>query len=458
MMIPEFAIPAEQRRQLTSIRWDRQKLGSEWIRCRIVYHKGFLLLCLVVLGVFGLSLALCFNHESLAWLYAITIASFVAVVYLLVLFIWRISGRQNEFIILRQRLYQIKNGMVRQMLLSELIGIKANTSADQITIFGTLEFNRCTLKFRYHSRDQSKLFQFLNILSSNEERSPNPEHLMGPQDDTESVSFWNGVTRWALPVVIILGLGSLVSSSYTGIIDGQNYRLSVGQNTATSYRQYLADALDIRFRENATEEIRSLYDQYIAQMPPTTTMSQSPQALKDLLVYVRDSSQYEVPVVFESSSELTDSGPQNLKLQSAKPAFDTSHREALEVNAIESIRNAFSGIFPSDILTIENREPSPSQAFFRIAYVYKDDDDSVYYNTKEKSRPLEERELYYGIKIHWDINLTIPGKGMITIAKTDSVPAPEFDIASNSEQIDVYSRMAETAFADLTSKLKKLLL
>lgn len=457
MTIPIFLLPEEERRKLGDILKDENKLGLDWTRCDIIYNKVIIWLSILVLSTFGISLLVYFNHESILWLAVITIASLGSLVYLVILVIWIISGRRLEFVINDTNIYQIKNMIVRKMAIKDILDHKMDIGSDQITITGYLLFSSGKMKYRFVSRYPANLNSFMGVLASKLDKCKNSEVKSSINNLAARISYSNGIFKWIIIVIAFIGCGIYLTSYYPSIIDEQNYQISKKVNTATSYRQYLKDPLNKKYRGNVIGNIKTLYDQYIERLSKKTASSISSNIMKDLLLYVRDSSQYEVPIVFESSSELNDLTEEKLNIKSVKDIFDQTRRKELEGSVIKNIKNAFKGIFPSDIMSINDGSPIPEQAFFRIAYIYQNDD-SIYYNTKEKNKSFEQRELFQGIKIHWEITLNIPGKGFINIARIDSTPAPEFEVAGDSNSTSIYSRMAETAFSDVTNKLEKLIL
>ena len=194
-----------------------------------------------------------------------------------------------------------------------------------------------------------------------------------------------------------------------------------------------------------------LYNNYLAKLDNYHGSRDVKLAVHEILTYLRDHDQFAVPMLFDSSSELHEVSDAHLSIQPISQAFESEKRIALQQSVVDSVAGGFSALFPSDILSISNTRVDKNQPAFLVAYTYRNSD-FVYYPTSQESMPIEKRDLYYGLKIDWNISILIPNHKNLDIANLESEPAPLFKVSEEGTEA-IYRAMARTAFQDLTTKL-----
>lgn len=236
------------------------------------------------------------------------------------------------------------------------------------------------------------------------------------------------------------------------IIDYNQFQIAKRINTATSYREYLEEKRNLVYRENARSEIKGLYDYYIKKYMENSYGVKGAKYFKDVLIYLRDKELYTIEMVFVPSSELQDISDRYY-VKPVTPYF-TSEMNAQRQNlVINTVKSSLNKIFPTDIVAISSSD-SPSREFprFTVIYSYKNKKESIYYPTKEENLPIKQRNLYYGIEIEWNFEISIKtSPNPIYSFSLHSEPAIQFS-SETSNTDDVYSSMALSAFNDFNNE------
>ena len=236
------------------------------------------------------------------------------------------------------------------------------------------------------------------------------------------------------------------------IIDHNQYQSANIKNTATAYRTYLNESNNLRYRENARTEIRSLYNKYISQYMSESSGISGASAFKEVLEYLRDKNLFSVDIIFTPSSELQDIFSNRYEINPVTPSFSQEKSKMRQDTVINLIKSTLGSVFPLDIITVSDKSTVAELPRFEVSYTYKNNPESIYYPTEEGSVPAEKRTWYYGIIIDWYFTISIQTKP-IPIYSFSLLSQPAVHFSSQTLNADdVYSSMASSAFNDFQNE------
>lgn len=235
------------------------------------------------------------------------------------------------------------------------------------------------------------------------------------------------------------------------LIDFNQFSNAKEINTATSYRIYLRETKNIRYREISRSKIKELYGKYIQDYSQLAVNSVGSKAFQKVLEYLRDKDLYSVRLIFTSASHISNEHLDGYKLIPITPSFSKEKNSLREDEVFSAIKSSFGKVFPSDIVTLnyENLEDIP---ILQVHYEYKNKEGSMYYSEQEEYLQDKSRTYYYGINIDWHFQLFIPSqKDPVYEFNLTSEPAPQFN--SDLEIPDaIYNSMATSAFYDFVNE------
>jgi len=238
------------------------------------------------------------------------------------------------------------------------------------------------------------------------------------------------------------------------IIDSNAYNNAKDLNTATSYRIYLSEIKNIKYRDEARNEINKIYDKYITKYKNIIYSSSSgAEALVETLKYLRDKNIYNVSLQFSSQSLLDDfySEVKDYKVIPITHSFTKDKNDSREKDVFKTIQASFGNIFPADVFNLSNKNDELAPKF-EVYYVYKNNIESLYYRVEEENLPDTKRTWYYGIEIEWWFRIFLPKmENAIFEFSLISSPANQFDSESFSPDA-VYTNMAISAFNDFKNE------
>lgn len=239
------------------------------------------------------------------------------------------------------------------------------------------------------------------------------------------------------------------------IIDYNQYELAKKEDTATSYRNYLKEKNNIRYRDDSRTAIKGIYDKYINEYLTSSSGVSGAKSFKEVLEYLRDKDLYSVEMIFTPSSALTDIASNEYQIKSVTPSFTKEKNKLRQDQVAEAVKNTLGKIFPTDIITISNTNSVGEHPRFEIFYTYENNPESIYFPSEQSFLEPEKRTWFYGIVINWNFKISL---------KTKPFPIYEFNLLSepsmhltaqtlNSD--DVYSSMATSAFNDFQNEFQK---
>jgi hypothetical protein len=273
------------------------------------------------------------------------------------------------------------------------------------------------------------------------------------QPDRSYTDIW---AIWRTEAIAAAAATLMLLFAIPRIVDDNAFRWAVKEATATAYREYLSLFSDGRHREDAKNELASLYNRAIEHYSMNTKGVIGAQGFAAMLRYLRDRDLFEVPVTFESQSAVMNLAVEGRRnLMSVEPSFRPDIIRERERAVIKRIKESLGRIFPADIMTVEvwRDQPGPRIA---VWYRYGNLPGSFYYAASEKDLDLSDRTWYYGIEIQWKVALFVPDRSEpLHSFALRSEPAPNFSVQSQGNSpaaIAVYERMAETAYDDFVHR------
>ena len=217
--------------------------------------------------------------------------------------------------------------------------------------------------------------------------------------------------------------------SLPSIIDTNDFNYAKNINTATSYRTYLAENRNVKFRDEARNHIMQIYNQYISKYRNTLYSSSiGTEAFVETLKYLRDKNIYNVSLQFSSLSYLDDmySNDREYKVIPITQSFTKEKNASRESDVYKTIQSSFGRIFPADIFNISNADNNMIPKF-EVHYVYKNSAQSIYYRVEEAHLPDNKKTWYYGIEIEWRFRILLTfSEDAIYEFSLKSVPANRF--------------------------------
>lgn len=238
-------------------------------------------------------------------------------------------------------------------------------------------------------------------------------------------------------------------------IDRNQYLFAKKKNTATAYREYLADLRNLKYREIARADIKNLYDLYIQKYQSRASASAGTNAFAQVVEFLRDKNLFTVRMLFFPRSELIDL-PQSKEFHiiPVTPSFSPDKNQARQEGVISAVKASLGQMFPTDILTIASEE-SAELPRLEVYYTYRNNPKSIYYPVKEEHLPDRSRTWYYGIEVDWWFRISLPTQSdPIYDFNLVSRPAQQFN--SESSMADaVYTNMALSAFNDFETEFHK---
>lgn len=133
------------------------------------------------------------------------------------------------------------------------------------------------------------------------------------------------------------------------------------------------------------------------------------------------------------------------------PFFNEQHSSIRQSSIVSKLNEAFSAIFPADILTIKESDSTPNSKDPTIAIAYTVGPSGSAYTSDEGQR------VFVGIDVDFDMHMAIPdGSGPFDFALTVSPPQRfEYSYMEGASQAEAaYEAMAQRAFDEFTTKMK----
>lgn len=252
-------------------------------------------------------------------------------------------------------------------------------------------------------------------------------------------------------------IGVILWFALPSIIDSNAFNYAKGINTATSFRDYLAQTKNVRFRDEARSQINRIYNQYIAKYRNSLYYSSvGAEAFITILEYLRDKNLYNVSLHFISVSQLKDIYENNHQYNIIPIAgsFTKNKNASRENEVYNTIKSTLGSIFPSDIFNL-TRTDNNLIPKFEVYYIYKNKNESLYYRAAEEDLPDNKKTWYYGIEIEWRFRIFLPThESAIYEFSLKSEPANQFSSETFNPD-EVYTNMAISAFNDFKDEFYK---
>jgi hypothetical protein len=151
------------------------------------------------------------------------------------------------------------------------------------------------------------------------------------------------------------------------------------------------------------------------------------------------------------------------KVQEIGPSFTPERNRMRETEIARSMQTAFGRVFAGDVFLLDVDSKKKVGPRFLVRYRVLGSGEIYTWNEEEKL-PLAQRRVYPGIAIAFDFTLQVPtleaeladdpekGYRFSMVVK----PLPNFSVAGRSPSaLDVYDRMAETAFTQFEVALSR---
>ncbi len=296
---------------------------------------------------------------------------------------------------------------------------------------------------------QNLLNQYISMLKQKETSINYTNHF--------ATTFYEKLSVRRNPLIASLFILTILWFTLPNIIDNNAFNHAKNINTATSFRTYLSEPQNVKFRKDAILHIRRIYDDYISKYKTLIfSHSSGSEAFVKVLEYMRDNDIFDVSMLFIPNSHLNDlySNVTDYRVIPITPSFTIEKNKIRETEVIQTLQASFGKIFPTDIFNINNYENNINPKF-EVYYSYKNNTESLYYNLKESNLPDNQKTFYYGIEIVWNFRISLPIMPE-TIYKFSLTSQPAQQFSSETINSDaIYSNMALSAFNDFKNEFDK---
>ena len=252
-------------------------------------------------------------------------------------------------------------------------------------------------------------------------------------------------------------IGVILWFALPNIIDNNDFNYAKGINTATSFRAYLSETKNVRFRDEARNQINKIYNQYIGKYRNSLySSSVGAEAFIKTLEYLRDKNLYNVTLHFTSVSHLKDIYASNnqYNIIPIAESFTKNKNASRENEVFKTIKSSLGSIFPTDVFNLTSTDNNIIPKF-EVYYIYKNKSESLYYRFAEKDLPNNKKTWYYGIEIEWGFRILLPfSDKAIYEFNLKSEPANQFSSETFNPD-EVYTNMAISAFNDFKDEFYK---
>jgi hypothetical protein len=254
--------------------------------------------------------------------------------------------------------------------------------------------------------------------------------------------------------------------------DELRWNLAKEATNASEVRKYLAARPEGAHRTEAQSRIDQFYadarKSYLASADQENTAGV--EAVLRMMEYAQRSGHYVVAVKFYSQNNISPTLESDLSrkynvttLVPLGTSFSDGANVRRQASVLHKTAETFQRVIPGDILDFEMTEGEPDEMQLEIEYSVSDNE-SLYYPVSQENRPEYQRNFYAGIAYEWNMTIRIPGHEPTTVAFS-SRPASLFRVAyqrvssssyaggAEPNATEVYSAMADSAFADFGDKL-----
>ena len=306
------------------------------------------------------------------------------------------------------------------------------------------------------SKYSKRTLQFQNLLQQYTTKLKQSTSQINYNTDIKH-SFFDKIMFRKNALIFSLFIANVLWFALPSIIDKNDFNYAKGINTATSYRTYLSEIKNVKYRDEARNQIHKIYNRYITNYRNTLyNSSLGAEAFVETLEYLRDKNIYNVYLQFSSLSFLYDvySDDHVYNVIPITQSFTEEKNASRETDVFKTIQASFGKIFPVDIFIITSTENNMIPKF-EVYYVYKNNVESLYYRVEEANLPDNKKTWYYGIEVEWWFRIILPhSEDAIYEFSLKSVPANQFSSESFNPDA-VYTNMAISAFNDFKDEFYK---
>ena len=306
------------------------------------------------------------------------------------------------------------------------------------------------------NKKDEKTYQFQSLLN-NYIAELKPSTTQNNYGSEITFSFIDKLMFQKNAIMVALILAVILWFALPNIIDSNDFKYAKGINTATSFRTYLSETKNVKFRDEARNQINKIYDKYILKYKNALySSSDGAKAFIETLMYLRDKNLYDVNLQFISESRIENiyTDDTEFNVIPIEQSFTKNKNTLRENEVFNTLKSSLGQIFPADIFNLSSTENTMIPKF-EVHYVYKNSSESIYYRTEEKNLPDDKKTWYYGIEIEWWFKIILPSSSnAIYEFNLKSEPANQF----NSESFNtdaVYTNMAISAFNDFKDEFNK---
>ena len=234
----------------------------------------------------------------------------------------------------------------------------------------------------------------------------------------------------------------------------QAFENAIEKDTAGTYRAFLQKyPTSIGYRKMAKTRMHSLISTVVDKYKIMVSGNDTPivKAIMAMFEYIKHTDNFMVGVRYNSINRIKNQTEQykakNLKVLSAEKDFTEKKNRKRERFITALINYAFHNITPDDLLGFSTLKSKPEEGiFFEVDYTIQSSG-VLFYRTKEKDLPDEEKTQYAGVEFLWSLKIIIPDHAEKYKFSFKSKPASQFSTRGDSFH-KVYDAMASSAFSD----------